>query len=79
MKKISGIATIVILVVLAVGGGVWTINKHNSQKTYQTELKAAQKNVNEKKYTQAIANLNDAKKASKGTEQISVVTYLKQF
>ncbi|MBM7544942.1 putative membrane protein YhiD involved in acid resistance [Weissella beninensis] len=79
MKKISGIATIVILVVLAVGGGVWTINKHNSQKTYQTELKAAQKNVNEKKYTQAIANLNDAKKASKGTEQKTVVTYLKQI
>ncbi|MCT4396866.1 hypothetical protein [Periweissella beninensis] len=79
MKKISGIATIVILVVLAVGGSVWTINKHNSQKTYQTELKAAQKNVNEKKYTQAIANLNDAKKASKGTEQKTVVTYLKQI
>lgn len=79
MKKISGIATIVILVVLAVGGGVWTTNKHNSQKTYQTELKAAQKNVNEKKYTQAIANLNDAKKASKGTEQKTVVTYLKQI
>ena len=78
MKKVFGIISIIVVVLLAIGGGVWTINKHNTQKTYQTELKAAQKNVNDKNYSQAVTNLNNAKKISKGNEKQTVNTYLKQ-